>query len=74
MAELVESVLNQILKAQATEQLEAEDYERTYTCQGYRNGTSLHTLSTRVGSLILRVPRIRNREFSTDRFSRLIAE
>ena len=48
MAELVESVLNQILKVQATEQLEAEYYERTYTCQGFRNGTSLHILATRM--------------------------
>ncbi|MCX6090269.1 MAG: transposase, partial [Candidatus Atribacteria bacterium] len=53
MAELLESVLNQILQAQVTEQLEAEYYERTYTCKGYRNGTYPHTLSTRVGSLIL---------------------
>jgi len=30
MAELLESVLNQILQAQATEQLRAEYYERTY--------------------------------------------
>jgi len=47
MAELLESVLNQILKAQVTEQLEAEYYERTNDRKGYRNGTYLHTLSTR---------------------------
>jgi len=70
MAELLESILNQILKAQATEQLEAEYYERTDTRQGYRNGTYPHTLSTRVGSLILRIPRIRNGAFSTDLFAR----
>jgi len=29
MAELLESILNQILKAQATEQVNAEYYERT---------------------------------------------
>ncbi len=70
MAELLESILNQILKAQATEQLEAEYYERTDTRKGYRNGTYPHTLSTRVGSLILRIPRIRNGAFSTDLFAR----
>ena len=74
MAELLESVLNQILQAQATEQLHAEYYERTDDRKGYRNGTYPHTLSTRMGSLILRVPRIRNGEFSTDLFARLIAE
>lgn len=70
MAELLESILNQILKAQATEQLEAEYYERTDTRKGYRNGTYPHTLSTRVGSLILRIPRIWNGAFSTDLFAR----
>ena len=70
MAELLESVLNQILKAQTTEQLQAEYYERTDNRKGYRNGTYPHTLSTRVGSLTLRVPRIRNGEFSTDIFAR----
>jgi len=70
MAKLLESVLKQILKAQATEQLEAEYYERTHTCKGYRNGTSFPTLTTRVGSIILRIPLIRNGEFSTDIFAR----
>jgi len=70
MAEFLESVLNQIIKAQATGQLEAEYYERTNTRQGYRNGTYPHTLSTRVGSLTLKVPPIRNGEFSTDLFTR----
>ncbi len=70
MAELLESVLNQILKAQATEQVNAEYYERTDDRKGYRNGTYPHTLSTRVGSLILRIPRIRNGAFSTDLFAR----
>jgi len=38
--------------------------------KGYRNGTTPHKLTTRVGKLILRVPRIRNGEFSTDMFAR----
>ena len=43
---LLESVLNQVLKAQATEQLAAEKYERTEERLGYRNGTYPHTLTT----------------------------
>src|SRR5690606_39439790 len=39
VAKLLESVLNQVLQAQATEQLGAEPYERTEGRQGYRNGT-----------------------------------
>ena len=70
VANLLESVLNQILSAQATEQLSAEPYERTEARQGYRNGTYPHTLTTRVGSITLRVPRIRDGKFSTEMFLR----
>jgi len=55
VSKLLESILNQILEAQATEQLRAAPYERTEERQGYRNGTYPHTLTTRVGSIILRV-------------------
>src|SRR5690554_1682476 len=48
---LLESVLNQVLQAQATEQLQAEPYERTDERKGYRNGTRPHTLTTRVGTI-----------------------
>lgn len=64
------SVLNQILQAQASEQLQAGPYERTEERQGYRNGTYPHKLTTRVGSLTLRIPRLRNGEFSTEMFAR----
>lgn len=70
VAKLLESVLNQVLQAQVTEQVVAENYERTEERQGYRNGTYPHQLTTRVGTLTLRVPRIRNGHFSTDLFSR----
>ena len=36
MARLLQSVLNQVLEAQATEQLRAEPYERTEERLGYR--------------------------------------
>src|SRR5690554_3411059 len=67
---LLESVLNQILQAQATEQLQAEPYERTDKRKGYRNGTREHPLTTRVGTITLRVPRFRDGQFSTDMFAR----
>ena len=70
MARLLEQVLNQILQAQVTEQLQAAPYERTEQRQGYRNGTYPHTLTTRVRRLTLRIPRIRGGEFSTDLFLR----
>lgn len=70
VAALLESVLNQVLQAQATEQLQAEHYERTDERKGYRNGTRPHQLTTRVGTITLRVPRFRNGRFSTEMFAR----
>jgi putative transposase len=70
VAKLGESVVNQILQAPVQEQLKAAPYERTKERQGYRNGTVTRTLTTRVGRLVLRVPRVRNGEFSTELFAR----
>ena len=70
VAKLLESVLNQVLKAQVSEQVAADHYERTDDRQGYRNGTYPRSLTTRVGNTMLRVPRIRDGKFSTQLFSR----
>lgn len=70
MKQLMEAVVNQVLQAQMTEQLAAERYERNDERRGYRNGTYPHQLSTRVGKLTLRVPRMRDGKFSTDLFAR----
>ena len=70
ISQLLEQVLNQVLHAQASEQLHAEPYERSDDRQGYRNGTRPHPLTTRVGALTLRVPRLRNGNFSTELFAR----
>jgi transposase-like protein len=70
MAGLLQQVLNQILVAQATEQIGAECHERTPERQGYRNGTRERTLQTRVGKITLSVPRFRDGEFSTELFAR----
>lgn len=39
IAALLESILNQVLQAQATEQLKAGHYERSEERAGYRNGS-----------------------------------
>lgn len=70
VAALLESVLNQILQAQASEQLGAEPYERSEEREGYRNGSYPRQLTTRVGKLTLRIPRLRNGAFSTELFAR----
>ena len=70
LAGLVESVLNQILQAQVSEALGAERYQRSDARVGWRNGTRLRTLYTRVGPVTLRVPQTRGGEFSTEIFAR----
>jgi transposase-like protein len=67
---LLEQVLNQVLEAQVSEQLGATRYERTEERQGYRNGVRPRRLTTRVGPLTLRVPQVREGEFSTELFAR----
>ena len=68
VAKLLERVFDSILQAQASEQLNAEPYERTDDRTSYRNGTRERTLTTRVGTLILHVPKFRDGSFSTDLF------
>jgi len=70
LAKLLDSVLNQILAAQVTKQVKVEPYERTEERQHYRNGYYSRSLITRVGTLTLRVPRLRNGKFTTDLFNR----
>lgn len=70
MASFLEEVLNQILQAQATEQLRAERYERTDERQGYRNGVYPHRLATRVGTITLKVPRFRDGKSRAEMFAR----
>lgn len=70
LAGLVSAVVQQILEAQVTEQLQAQPYERTEERQGYRNGYKPRALTTRVGTLELRVPQVRQGAFSTDLFGR----
>jgi len=70
LAGLVEQIVQQVLEAQVTDYLQAQPYERTTERQGYRNGYKPRRLTTRVGTLELRVPQVRQGEFSTDLFLR----
>lgn len=70
MARLVEAVLNQVLEAQMSEHVGAGMHERSEERQGYRNGTRVRTLYTRVGPVRLQVPQARDGSFSTDMFKR----
>ena len=67
---LLEEILNQVLLAQSAEQLGAAPYERSEQRTAYRNGFRDRDLTTRIGTITLRVPRHRNGEFSTSMFQR----
>jgi putative transposase len=70
LAHLLEQVVNQVLEAQVAEHVQAEPYERTQERRGYRNGYKPRQLTTRVGTLALRVPQVRDGSFSPDLFER----
>ena len=64
-ATLLQNSLNAVLKAESSEQLHAESYERTDERTGYRNGTRERVLNTRIGSITLEVPKHRSEPFKT---------
>lgn len=65
---LMEVILNQVLQAESTEQLGADNYERSSGRSDYRNGTRMRSLTTRIGKIELQVPRHRNVPFKTTLF------
>jgi len=68
-SKLLEAILNQVLVAQSAEQVGAAPYERCEERAAYRNGFRDRELTTRVGTLTLRIPRHRNGHFSTTMFA-----
>ena len=70
---LLESSLNSILSIEATAQAGAEPYERTDDRVTSRNGSRDRELTTRLGTITLHVPRLRDVPFKTlifDNYSR----
>jgi len=59
LREFVEVVVNQALRVEQSEHLQAGDYERRDGRRGYRNGSKSRTLKTRVGELHLDQPQTR---------------
>ena len=55
---LLQECLNSILKAESTEQLKAEPYQRTEERTGNRNGFRDRPLTTRIGQITLKVPKV----------------
>jgi putative transposase len=67
---IVERALQAILEEEMTAHLGVARYERGEGRTGYRNGHTPRTLTTRVGTLTLRVPQDRDGTFSTELFAR----
>ena len=62
---LLQNSLNAFIQAESDEKLKAEPYERTEDRTDSRNGSRERPLTTRLGSIILTVPRHRNEPFHT---------
>ena len=63
LAEVLELLLNEVMKIERCEVLGAAPYQRTQQRRGYANGFKGKTLHTRVGDLHLEVPQTRDVEF-----------
>lgn len=59
-SKLLQDSLNTILKSESTAQLQAEPYERTENRTGSRNGFRDKPYNTRIGSIVLHVPKHRD--------------
>lgn len=68
--DMIKVVVEEIMKQEMAEFLNADKSKRTSERKGYRNGSYLRTLVTTVGKLKLQVPRDRNGEFQTQVFER----
>lgn len=60
VSKLLEEVFNAVLKAEAAEQLGAQVYERTEDRLTYRNGCRTQSITNRVRTLTLHVPKFRD--------------
>jgi transposase-like protein len=67
---LLQNTVQQVLEAEMTSFLGAENYERNGTRRGWRNGYKPRFLKTRVGKLELMVPQDRDGQFQTELFDR----
>ena len=62
---LLQEALNAVLRAESANQLRAEPYQRTEERTDVRNGVRARPLTTRLGDIVLNVPRHRDVPFKT---------
>ena len=63
MAQAIEILMNEAMKLERNETLQAAPYQRTATRQGYANGFKSKTVNSRLGALQLQIPQTRDVEF-----------
>jgi putative transposase len=63
MAEAVRIMLNEAMRLERCQIIEAEPYQRTERRKGYANGFKPKTLDTRLGAITFQVPQTRGVEF-----------
>ena len=63
--QVLAAALNAVMRAESDEQLGAGRYERSESRTDSRNGTRARRLTTRVGTIVLEVPRHRSAPFET---------
>jgi transposase-like protein len=63
MAEAMRIVLNQAMRAERSQVLDAQPYERSERRRGYANGYKPKTMATRMGPITFEVPQTRGVEF-----------
>jgi len=68
LRELMEQVLNQLLEARAEDKCNARPYEQTDGRTDYRNGTRERGFTTRLGKIVLEVPRLRSQSVAEGLF------
>lgn len=60
---VIETVVNEAMKLERTQALQAEPYERTDERTGYANGFKDKTLTLATGKVLLKIPQVRGLEF-----------
>ena len=60
---VIETVVNEAMKLERTQALQAQPYERTDERTGYANGFKDKTLTLATGKVLLKIPQVRGLEF-----------
>ncbi len=62
LKDLLEHLLNEAMRVEVSQHVQADAHQRTDRRRGHRNGFKPRSLKTRVGDLALEVPQVRNTE------------